>query len=58
MKSAFYAQAAAKAPLGRTGTADEMAHAVLYFADAVKSGFTTGANLLIDGGLTVKGAMA
>lgn len=38
-------------PLGRMGAADEVAAAALYFASDA-SGFTTGAELVIDGGLS------
>lgn len=37
-------------PLKRMGQADEIAHAVLYFASE-ESSFTTGAELVIDGGI-------
>jgi len=43
---------AAVAPLGRIGTAGEMAAAVLYLASDEAS-FVTGATLAVDGGLTV-----
>jgi NAD(P)-dependent dehydrogenase (short-subunit alcohol dehydrogenase family) len=36
-------------PMKRLGTADEIAHAVLYLASA-ESSFTTGAELVVDGG--------
>jgi len=36
-------------PLGRLGTADEIAHAALYLASS-ESAFVTGTNLVIDGG--------
>lgn len=41
-------KAKAKIPLGRIGTPDEVAHAILYLAEA---GFTTGAFLDVDGGV-------
>ena len=41
-----------RVPLGRMGSADEVAAAALYFASDA-SGFTTGAELVVDGGLTV-----
>lgn len=43
------ARFAAHTPLGRNGTADEVADAVLYFA--ANAGFVTGQILLVDGGL-------
>lgn len=39
-----------KFPLNRFGTSDEVAEAVMYFVD-IKSGFTTGAVLDVNGGL-------
>jgi NAD(P)-dependent dehydrogenase (short-subunit alcohol dehydrogenase family) len=44
------ADAAAGYPLGRTGTPDEVAEAVLFLAGA---GFVTGAVLPVDGGLSI-----
>ena len=41
-----------RVPLGRMGDADEVAAAALYFASDA-SGFTTGAELVVDGGLTI-----
>ena len=42
-----------KYPLKRYGTPEEVAYAIIYFlSDA--SGFTTGANLVIDGGFTLQ----
>ncbi len=41
-------KAKARIPLGRIGTPDEVAHAILYLAEA---GFTTGAFLDVDGGV-------
>ena len=41
-----------RVPLGRIGEAGEIAAAALYFASDA-SGFTTGAELVVDGGLTV-----
>lgn len=40
-----------RVPLGRMGDAREVANAALYFASDA-SGFTTGAELVVDGGLT------
>jgi len=46
---AFAAQAAANAPLGRVGTADEIARAVVFLASE-DSSFVDGAELFVDGG--------
>ncbi|MCE7029666.1 SDR family oxidoreductase [Jiella avicenniae] len=42
----------ARQPMGRLGTPDEMAAAAVYFASD-ESAFTTGATLVVDGGLTI-----
>lgn len=42
------------APLGRTGSPDEVAEIALYFADHKRSSFVTGANMTIDGGCLIK----
>lgn len=44
----------AQHPVGRVGRPDDIAQACLFLADAEKSGFITGTNLVIDGGMTVK----
>jgi NAD(P)-dependent dehydrogenase (short-subunit alcohol dehydrogenase family) len=41
----------ARQPLGRLGTADEVAEAVAYLASD-RAGFTTGSQLVVDGGMT------
>jgi len=41
-------------PLGRVGTVEEMAHAVLFFA-APESGYVTGQTLCVDGGWSAGG---
>ena len=46
-----YRAALARNPTGRMGTPEEVADAVVFLASPV-SGFTTGANLVVDGGLT------
>lgn len=40
-------------PVGRVGTPEDIAQACLYLADD-RSGFITGQNLVIDGGMTIK----
>jgi 3-oxoacyl-[acyl-carrier protein] reductase len=47
----FYEKTVAQVPLGRLGAATEVAKAVAFLASPV-SGFTTGTNLVIDGGMT------
>ena len=46
-----YEWALSRNPTGRMGTAEEVADAVVFLASPL-SGFTTGANLVIDGGIT------
>ena len=46
-----YEAALARNPTGRMGTPEEVADAVAFLASPV-SGFTTGANLVVDGGIT------
>jgi NAD(P)-dependent dehydrogenase (short-subunit alcohol dehydrogenase family) len=46
---AFMAQAAATTPLGRVGTPDEIARAVVFLASE-DSSFVDGAELFVDGG--------
>jgi NAD(P)-dependent dehydrogenase (short-subunit alcohol dehydrogenase family) len=45
----FKAQAAATTPLGRTGTPDEIANAVVFLASEEAS-FINGVELFVDGG--------
>jgi 3-oxoacyl-[acyl-carrier protein] reductase len=45
-------QVAARTPLGRLATPEDVARAVVFFASPL-SGFVTGANLAPDGGLAV-----
>jgi 3-oxoacyl-[acyl-carrier protein] reductase len=46
-----YKQAMARNPLGRMGTPQEIANAAVFLAAPVSS-FTTGANVVVDGGIT------
>lgn len=46
------ARAAALSPLRRIGRADDLAHAVVFLASD-RARFITGANLMVDGGMTV-----
>lgn len=50
MNEGFFAAVAGKSPIGRAGVPDDVAHAVLFLADNTTSGFTTGADILMDGG--------
>jgi NAD(P)-dependent dehydrogenase (short-subunit alcohol dehydrogenase family) len=45
----FEAEAAARTPMGRTGTADEIAKAVVFLASD-DSSFVNGIELFVDGG--------
>ena len=49
--AAFMERIAARTPMGRNGTADEVARAVMYFATA--SHFITGQIMTVDGGLSL-----
>jgi NAD(P)-dependent dehydrogenase (short-subunit alcohol dehydrogenase family) len=49
--AAQLSQLAALHPLGRLGTADEVAEAAVYLLEAK---FTTGTVLVVDGGLTLR----
>lgn len=44
----------AQHPTGRVGRPEDIAQACLFLADNEKTGFLTGQNLVIDGGMTVK----
>ncbi|NUM54753.1 MAG: SDR family oxidoreductase [Candidatus Hydrogenedentes bacterium] len=41
-------------PAGRVGTPDDIAGLCLFLADSTKSGFVTGQNFVVDGGMTRK----
>eukprot|EP01084_Bolivina_argentea_P200519 342886_1 len=43
-------------PMDRFGTTNEIAELVLFLTDNSKSGFTTGSNIVIDGGILNEGA--
>lgn len=47
----FYKMTLSKLPMGRYGTADEVANAVVFLSSPASS-FTTGTNVVIDGGFT------
>ena len=49
--TAFYDSTVAQIPLGRMGTAEEVAAQVALLISPL-GGFTTGTNVVIDGGLT------
>jgi hypothetical protein len=44
----------AQHPVGRVGKVDDIAEAVGFLLDAERSGFMTGANIVVDGGMTRK----
>jgi NAD(P)-dependent dehydrogenase (short-subunit alcohol dehydrogenase family) len=41
-------------PAGRVGTPEDIAEVVAYLVDGERSGFVTGANVIVDGGMTRK----
>jgi 3-oxoacyl-[acyl-carrier protein] reductase len=47
----MYQQALGRNPMGRMGTPEEVANAVVYLSSPL-SAFTTGANLVVDGAIT------
>lgn len=49
--SAMYDATVAQVPAGRLGTAQEVADAIAFLASP-RSAFTTGVNLILDGGFT------
>ncbi len=44
----------AQHPVGRVGKPEDIAQMVLYLLDRERSGFVTGANVVVDGGMTRK----
>lgn len=48
------ADLAAKTVIGRVGTPEEIARAILFLADNAKSSFITGQSLIVDGGATAR----
>ncbi|MBL8671101.1 MAG: SDR family oxidoreductase [Alphaproteobacteria bacterium] len=51
--ASFMAQVMSSIPMGRTGTVDEVANAVLFLASPA-AGMVTGTSLLVDGGWTAR----
>jgi NAD(P)-dependent dehydrogenase (short-subunit alcohol dehydrogenase family) len=51
---AFYAEVAGKVPMGRLGTAEDVANGILFLASE-DSSYVTGTELVIDGGYLVRG---
>ena len=47
----FYEQTLSEIPLGRMGSAEDIANQVVFLASP-RAGFTTGTNVVIDGGMT------
>lgn len=47
----FYEQTLGEIPLGRMGAAEDIANQVVFLASA-RAGFTTGTNVVVDGGMT------
>ena len=45
---------AGRTPMGRVGTTDEIAKAILFLADETRSSFMTGQALVVDGGATAR----
>jgi NAD(P)-dependent dehydrogenase (short-subunit alcohol dehydrogenase family) len=45
---------AGRTPLGRVGTTDEIAKAILFLADGTESSFMTGQALVVDGGASAR----
>jgi len=44
----------AQHPVGRVGAPEDVAEACLFLSDTKASGFITGQNIVIDGGMTIK----
>jgi NAD(P)-dependent dehydrogenase (short-subunit alcohol dehydrogenase family) len=43
-----------KTVMGRVARPDEIAQAILFFADSQRSSFITGQSLIVDGGATIR----
>jgi NAD(P)-dependent dehydrogenase (short-subunit alcohol dehydrogenase family) len=53
-ENALMAELGAKHVSGRVGQPDEIGRAILFLADPTQSGFMTGAELVVDGGATIR----
>ena len=53
LDDATFAARVASTPLGRLGETGDIAEAVLFLADSVRSGFVTGQSLVVDGGISI-----
>lgn len=45
---------ASRSPLGRIGSPDDVAQAILFLADSARSGFITGQTVVVDGGVLAR----
>jgi 3-oxoacyl-[acyl-carrier protein] reductase len=57
-QDAFEKHVAALTPAGRVGLPSDITPAVLFFADGTQSGWVSGAELIIDGGLLTRSPIA